>query len=122
VASISTANPGRDTHLKSPDFFDTEKYPQLNFVSTKMQKQRDENYLLHGDLTIKGITRPVTLQVEFGGVGTDPYGNQKAGFTVTGKINRTDFNLNWNAALETGGVLVSEEVKLYAEVQLVKQV
>ena len=121
VASISTANPGRDTHLKSADFFDTEKYPQLNFVSTKMQKQDEENYLLHGNLTIKGVSRPVTLQVEFGGIGTDPYRNEKAGFTLTGKINRTDFDLNWNAALETGGVLVSEEVKLYADIQLIRQ-
>jgi polyisoprenoid-binding protein YceI len=122
VTTISTANPDRDAHLKSADFFETQKYPQLKFASTKMDKEDDEHYLLHGNLTIKEVTKPVKFHVEFGGIGKDPFGNEKAGFTLNGKINRTDFNLNWNAALETGGVLVSEEVRLFAEIQLVKQV
>lgn len=121
VSSISTASIDRDNHLKSADFFDAENFPQLKFVSTKMEKKDDENFVLHGDLTIRDVTKPVKLNVELGGIGKDPWGNEKAGFTISGKINRTDFKLNWNAALETGGVLVSEEVKLQAEVQLIKK-
>jgi polyisoprenoid-binding protein YceI len=120
--SITTGSTDRDNHLKSADFFDVEKYPQLKFVSTKFEKKDDENYILHGNLTIKEVTKPVTLEVEFGGIGKDPWGNEKAGFTLSGKIKRTDFGLNWNAALETGGLLVSEDVKILAEVQLIKQV
>lgn len=119
--TISTANADRDNHLKSPDFFDAASHPRLTFTSSKVEKKDDENYTLHGNLTIKGVTKPVKLDVEFGGIGKDPWGNEKAGFTITGKINRTEFGLNWNAALETGGVLVSEDVKLYAEIQLVKK-
>lgn len=119
--SISTGNGDRDNHLKSGDFFDAAKYPRLGFVSTKLVKKDEGNFALHGDLTIRDVTKPVKLDVEFGGIGKDPWGNEKAGFTITGKINRTDFSLNWNAALETGGVLVSEKVKLYAEVQLIRK-
>lgn len=119
--SISTSNPDRDNHLKSEDFFAAEKYPKLKFVSTKLERKDESNLLLYGDLTIRDVTKPVKLDVEFGGIGKDPWGNEKAGFTLTGKIKRTDFNLNWNAVLETGGVLVSEEVKLFGEVQLVKE-
>jgi polyisoprenoid-binding protein YceI len=121
ISSITTANKDRDNHLKSPDFFDAANFPQLKFVSTKLEKKDDENYVLQGNLTIRDVTKPVKFNVEFGGIGKDPWGNEKAGFTITGKINRTDYKLNWNAALETGGVLVSEEVRLQAEVQLVKQ-
>lgn len=121
VSSITTNNTDRDNHLRSDDFFAAEKFPELKFKSTKIEKKGDEEYVLHGDLTIRDVTKPVKFDVEFGGIGKDPWGNQKAGFTVTGKIRRTDFNLNWNAALETGGVLVSEEVKILAEVQFVKQ-
>lgn len=121
IDSITTSNTDRDNHLKSPDFFDAPNYPQLKFVSTKFEKKDDENYVLHGNLTIRDVTKSVKFNVEFGGIGKDPWGNEKAGFTITGKINRTDYKLNWNAALETGGVLVSEEVKLQAEIQLVKQ-
>jgi polyisoprenoid-binding protein YceI len=121
IDSISTANADRDNHLKSPDFFDASNYPQLTFASTKMEKKDEERYELLGDLTIRDVTKSVKFNVEFGGIGKDPWGNEKAGFTITGKINRTDYKLNWNAALETGGVLVSEEVKLQAEIQLVKQ-
>jgi polyisoprenoid-binding protein YceI len=121
VNSITTANADRDNHLKSADFFDAANYPDLKFVSTKLEKKDDENYVLHGDLTIRDVTKPAKFDVEFGGIGKDPWGNEKAGFTVSGKINRTNFKLNWNAALETGGVLVSEEVRFQAEIQLVKQ-
>jgi len=119
--SISTGNTDRDNHLKSADFFDATKYPRLKFTSSELVKKDEDSYTLHGDLAIRDVVRPVKLDVEFGGIGKDPWGNEKAGFTISGKINRTDYNLNWNAALETGGVLVSEEVKLYAEVQLIKQ-
>lgn len=122
ISTISTGNTDRDGHLRSPDFFDAEKYPQLKFVSTRMEKADDSNFILHGNLTIKGVTNPVKLDVEFGGVGKDPWGNEKAGFSLTGKIKRTDWNLGWNAALETGGVIVSEDVKLQAEIQLLKPV
>ena len=118
--SITTGSADRDNHLKSADFFDTSRYPELKFVSRSITAKGKDNLQVTGDLTIRDVTKPVTLDVEIGGIGTDPWGNEKAGFTVTGKIDRSDFNLNWNAALETGGVLVSEEVKLYAEVQLVK--
>ena len=120
VDSITTGSADRDNHLKSGDFFDAARYPELRFVSTSMNKKDEDTYELLGNLTIRDVTHPVKFTVEQGGIGKDPWGNEKAGFTLTGKINRTDFNLNWNAALETGGVLVSEEVRLFAEVQLVK--
>ena len=116
TASIDTGNEQRDQHLTSADFFNSEKYPTLTFNARKY-----ENGKLEGDLTIQDKTHPVTLDVEFGGVMKDPWGNTKAGFTVTGKINRKDWGLTWNAALETGGVLVSEEVWINCEVQLLKQ-
>jgi len=122
VASVNTGNEQRDGHLKSADFFDAENTPKITFVSTKLDKVDAGNFKLQGDLTIKGVTKPVSLDVEFGGIGKDPWGNTKAGFTLSGKINRKDWGLNWNAALESGGVLVSEDVKILAEVQLVKQV
>ncbi len=120
VNSITTSNADRDAHLKSPDFFDAATYPKLKFVSTRVEQNDNGDLMLTGDLTIRDVTRPVAFNVEYGGIGKDPWGNKKAGFTLSGKINRTDFGLNWNAALETGGVLVSEEVKLFAEIQLVK--
>lgn len=121
ISSINTGNADRDNHLKSPDFFNAAEYTQLKFESKSLDKKSDDEFVLNGDLTIRGTTKPVRLTVESGGIGKDPWGNEKAGFTISGKINRTDFGLNWNAALETGGVLVSEEVKLQAEIQLVKQ-
>lgn len=120
AASIDTRTEARDNHLRSADFFDVEKYPELRFVSTKAQRT-DDGYKLVGDLTIRGVTKPVTLAVTEEGVGTDPWGNQKAAFSATGKFNRSEFGLSWNAALETGGVLVSDEVKLSIDAQLVKQ-
>ena len=115
--SVYTNNNDRDQHLKSEDFFNVEKYDELTFVGTSFEKLDDENYRLKGDLTITGETRPISLDVEFGGRATDPWGNEKAGFSITGKINRKEWGLNWNSTLETGGVLVSDEVKIMAEVQ-----
>jgi len=121
VASISTGNEQRDGHLKSPDFFDAEKSPKITFTSSKFEKVDASNFKLLGNLTIKGVSKPISLDVEFGGVQKDPWGNTKAGFTLSGKINRKDFGLGWNAPLEGGGLLVSEEVRILAEVQLAKQ-
>lgn len=118
--SITTGNEQRDEHLRSGDFFDVENNADVVFKSTNYSRAGDE-ITLEGDLTIKGVTRPVVLDVEFGGLQKDPWGNMKAGFTVTGKLNRKDFGLNWNTALETGGVLVGDEVKINCEIQLVKQ-
>lgn len=118
-ASIDTSDSNRDAHLKGPDFFDSEEHKQINFVGNSYEKLDDEgHYELYGDLTIKGITKRIKLNVEFSGVMKDPWGNDKAGFIIEGKINRTDFGLSWNAALETGGLLVSEDVKISCEVQL----
>lgn len=121
VASIFTNSDDRDGHLKSPDFFDADNHKTITFTGTSMTKTDDDKFVLTGDLTIKGNTNSVSLDVEFGGINKDPWGNEKAGFSVSGKINRKDFGLSWNAALETGGVLVSDEVKINAEVQFVKQ-
>lgn len=118
VNSITTNNEQRDEHLKGDDFFETNKFPSIQFVSKKYDASEGK---ITGDLTIKGTTKPITLDVEFGGATKDPWGNEKAGFSLSGKLNRKDFGLSWNAALETGGVMVSEEVKLSAELQFVKQ-
>ena len=120
TASINTGNNDRDNHLKSGDFFNADEFPKVSFESTSFTKDGSD-YALKGDLTIKGVTKPVKLAVEYGGIATDPWGNTNAGFTISGKINRTDFGLTWNAALETGGVMVSEEVKILGELQFVKQ-
>lgn len=120
--SVTTGNEQRDGHLKGPDFFNSEKYPFITFTATKYENvDQDGSYELYGDLTIKEITKQIKLDVEFGGLQKDPYGNVKGGFTINGKINRKDWELNWNAALESGGVLVSEEVRISCEVQIVKQ-
>lgn len=118
VNTINTSNEQRDTHLKSADFFNSEAFPALTFTSDEFNASEGK---VTGHLTIKDVTKPVTLDVEYSGTNTDPWGNLKAGFSIEGKINRTDFGLTWNAALETGGVLVSEDVKISAEVQFVKQ-
>lgn len=119
--SISTNNDDRDNHLRSADFFEVETYPEITFVSTSVNKVSDDEYQITGNLTIKGTTKEITLDTEFGGFMKDPYGNEKAGFSINGKLNRKDFGLNWNAALEAGGVMVGNEVKINAEVQFVKQ-
>ena len=121
-ASVDTGDDKRDEHLKSADFFDVEQFREINFSGNTYEKTgRDDVYILYGDLTIKGIKKQVKLEVEFSGLAKDPWGNQKAIFQINGKINRKDWGLNWNTALETGGVLVSDEVKISAEVQFVKQ-
>lgn len=120
AASIDTEMADRDGHLKSPDFFDAEKYPKITFSGKGMKDLGDEMFELTGDLTIKDVTKSVTLTVEYGGIMSDPWGNVKAGFSLSGKINRKDFGLNWNAALEAGGVLVGEEVKISGDIELAK--
>ncbi len=117
ASTIDTNNADRDNHLKSADFFEAEKYPSLIFEAKDVDLNQEE---VEGTLTIKGISLPVRLEVEFEGTAKDPWGNQKAGFSVSGKIKRSAWGLTWNAALETGGVLVSDEVKISAEVQFVK--
>ncbi|MDB5232158.1 MAG: YceI family protein [Chitinophagaceae bacterium] len=120
INSINTDNEQRDTHLKSDDFFNAEKHPQLSFIGKKYEANGDEASL-HGDLTIRDVTKPITVKVEFGGIVVDPYGQTKAGFTVEGKINRKDFKLTWDAVTEAGQVVVSNEIKIHCEIQLVKQ-
>jgi len=121
VASIDTANGDRDNHLRSADFFDVEKFPVLSFVSDSVKKIDDDSYQVSGDFTIKDVTKKITLKAEYSGLMKDPWGNTRAGFSLAGAINRKDFGLTWNAALETGGVLVGEEVKLLCEIQLLKK-
>ncbi len=123
TGSVDTGSAQRDGHIRSGDFFDVENFPSMTFISTKIEKLNNEgNFLLTGDLTIKDITKSVTMNVDFVGIQKDPYGVDKAGFVLDGKINRKDWNLNWNVGLESGGLLVSEEVKLVADVQMSKQV
>jgi polyisoprenoid-binding protein YceI len=121
VDSINTNNSQRDAHLRNADFFEVEKYPLIRFRSTEVKKLDEETYTLTGNLTIKETTKPVKLALEFGGVTKDPYGNFKAGFSISGKINRHDFGVSYNAVLETGGVALGEEIKINGEIQLVKQ-
>lgn len=121
IDSISTGDAQRDGHLKSPDFFDAAQFPYIGFESTSFTKHTGDVYKLSGNLSMHGVTKAVELDAELGGIAKDPWGNTKAGFTISGKINRKDFGLNWNVALETGGILVGEDVKLQAEVQFVKQ-
>ncbi len=120
INSLTTGNEQRDGHLKAADFFDVETYPEMVFNSTNLEKVDEMNYTLTGNLTIKGITSLVALNVEYGGFGIDPWGNQKIGFTLSGKINRNDWQLSWNAPLEAGGLLIGEEVKIFAELQFSK--
>ena len=121
VASINTNNEQRDAHLANADFFETDKHPNIIFKSTKVEKVDDDTFNLYGDLTIKETTKPVKLSVEYSGIAKDPWGNVKAGFTINGKINRKDWGINYNAVLETGGIMLGEELKVNGEIQLVKQ-
>lgn len=121
TASIFTNQEDRDNHLRSADFFDADNHPEMVFESNSLTPTNDSEFALSGHLTIRGISKEVTLKVEFGGINKDPWGNQKAGFSIEGSINRKDWNLNWNAALETGGVLVSDEVKIFGEFQFTRQ-
>ena len=120
IDSINTNNDQRDTHLKSADFFESEQYSQLTFEGRKYEKAGDD-FKVHGDLTIKGTTKPLVVNVEFGGIVVDPYGQTKAGFPAETKISRKEFGLTWNAVTEAGQVVVSDEIRVHCEIQLVKQ-
>ena len=120
INSIDTGNEQRNAHLRSSDFFNVEENPKLHFSGTKYEVKGDDAKL-HGNLTIGGITKPLTLDVEFGGIVKDPWGGERAGFSIKGKLSRKDFGMTYNAALEAGGVVVGDEVKINAEVELVKQ-
>jgi polyisoprenoid-binding protein YceI len=120
TSSFDSGDANRDAHVKGPDFFDVENYPEMTFRATSIEGD-GEDYTLTGDLTIKGVTRPVELEVEFSGVAVDPFGATRAGASAEAEISRKDFGLTWNAVLETGGVLVSDKVKITIEAALVKQ-
>jgi len=121
VASVTTRNEQRDGHLKTNDFFDAENHPTATFRSTGVRKVNDERYDLTGDLTIKGVTQPVTVTFEYSGTAVDPFGNTRVGFEGKTAVNRKDWGLNWNAALEAGGVLVSDKVTLEFDISAIKQ-
>lgn len=121
IDSITTGNEQRDGHLKSPDFFDAAGHPKLTFVSSSFTPKSGNEYILKGDLTIRGTTKPVELSVEFGGTQNDFYGNTVAGFEINGKINRQDYGLAWSAVTEAGGIVVSDEVKLHINIELHKK-
>ena len=118
-SSINTGDEKRDAHLKSPDFFDVENHKQITFVSSSIgEKDADGKHILWGELTIKGITKDVTLNVEFGGIQKDPWSNEKAGFAVSGKINRSDWGLIWNTSMDSGGFVLSDEISINCELEL----
>ncbi len=120
AASIDTRNADRDGHLRGNDFFDMETYPEITFTSTSVEPAGEDTFRVTGDLTIKGVTKPVTVDFEYTGTATDPFGNQRIGFEGSTTVNRKDWGVNWNAALEAGGVLVSEKVTLEFEVSAVR--
>ena len=120
IASIDTRNEDRDNHLRSADFFEVEKYPNLTFKATSIEKTDDDEYAVTGDVNLHGVTRQETFNITFEGQGKDPWGNEKAGFSGKTKIKRSDYNLTWNAALETGGVLVGDQITINLEIQAVK--
>ncbi|HEX5554372.1 MAG TPA: YceI family protein [Chitinophagaceae bacterium] len=119
TASVNTGTEQRDNHLRSDDFFNAEKFPTLTFKSTSFKNVKEDIYQLKGDLTIRDVTKPIELDVEYGGMITDPYGNQRSGFTVTGKVSRKDFGLRYNALLESGGAVVSDEIKINCHVEFI---
>ncbi|MGZ9583288.1 YceI family protein [Paenibacillus marinisediminis] len=121
LSSIDTRNNDRDNHLRSADFFDIEKFPQMTFTATNIVKRADGDYDVTGDLSLHGVTRSETFVVTFEGAGKDPWGNEKAGFSGTGSINRSDYGLTYNAALETGGILIGDTVKIAIGVEAAKQ-
>jgi polyisoprenoid-binding protein YceI len=121
TASISTGDGRRDAHLKSPDFFDAEKFEEINFKGTSLKSANENEYVLEGGLSIKGVTKEIKLDVGFNGIIKDPWGGKRAAFEITGKISRKDFGLTWNTVLETGGVMVGDEVSIICEIQLVQQ-
>lgn len=121
IDSINTGVADRDGHLKSDDFFNAEAYPQMTFKSTEITKKDDENFTISGDLTIRDITKKVDFDAEFGGIVVDPYGQTKAGLTISGKLKRSEFGLKWSAITEAGSIVVSDDIKLNGEIQLIKQ-
>ncbi|WP_223595537.1 YceI family protein [Neobacillus bataviensis] len=120
TSSVDTRNQDRDGHLVSADFFDAPNHPNMTFKATNIEKTDDGEYNVTGDLTLRGVTKQETFAVTFEGTGKDPWGNEKAGFSATGSINRSDYGLVWNAALETGGVLVGDKVKINLQIQAAK--
>jgi len=120
VKSIDTDNEDRDKHLRSADFFDVEKYPKITFKSKKMKKVGENQYKLTGDFTMHGVTKEITLDVKYGGTVTDSYANIKAGFKITGVIDRTEFGLKYNSPMDSGGLMIGEEVTIACKVELVK--
>jgi len=122
INSISTNNEQRDGHLKTGDFFDVENHPQLSFEGTQLEKVDDENYKLHGTLTMRGVSKPDVFDVEYGGMVIDPWGNTRIGFSLTGKINRKDYGVSFGMVSETGGIMLGEEIKIIANAEFVKQV
>lgn len=120
IDSVDTNNAQRDAHVKTADFFAADQFPQLKFVGKKVEKKGDK-FLVTGDLTIRDITKTITLDVDFGGIVTDPWGQTKAGFTVEGKVKRKDFNLTWDAVTEAGQIVASNEVRILCEIQLIRQ-
>jgi len=121
TTSIFTNEDNRDAHLKNADFFDVDNHKEMTFKGSSLNKMDEENFELTGMLSIKGISKEIKLDVEYGGTSTDPWGNEKMGISINGKINRSDYGLNFNAALETGGFLLGEEVKISADLQFVKK-
>ncbi len=121
ASSIDTQNEMCDGHLKSPDFLDVEQYPTLTFKSTRVERVSDEEYRVTGNLTIHGVTKEVILDAEYTGQNTDPYRNKRAGLSATGTINRKDFGLNWNVALEAGGVLVGDKIKIEIDLSVIEK-
>ncbi len=121
LASIDTGITDRDNHIKSPDFFDVQKFPKMIFKSTGVKKTGDEKFKLTGNLTIKDVTKPIELDVTYGGTIKDPWGNTRAGFKVQGSLNRFDYGLKWNALMETGGAVVSKNINITCDVEILKQ-
>ncbi len=121
IDSITTGVQDRDAHLKSGDFFNAEQFPKLHFDSSSVEKINEETFHIHGNITIKDQTHPISLTAEYGGIVVDPYGQTKTGFSITGKLKRSDFGLTWSAVTEAGKIVVGDEIKLKAELQFVKQ-
>jgi polyisoprenoid-binding protein YceI len=121
AASVETGDGQRDEHLRSPDFFDVERYPEITFRSTKLEGSSPGHFLVLGDLTLHGVTRPITLDVEYAGVTADPWGGTRAGFSASTEVNREDFGLTWNVALESGGLVVGKKVRLEFEIEAINQ-
>ena len=121
TASVDTGNAKRDEHLRSPDFFDAEKFPTITYESAAFKPAGKDKYKLEGSFTMRGVTKPVAFDVEFTGLGKDPSGNNRAGFSATAKINRKDFGINWNKALDTGGVILGDDVEIQLEIEAVEK-